>query len=109
MSDLGVPSYPASPIHPAQLGSSGSYSTSEGKDAVGPPAHSQSLDRVYPPLPAAAGRQNSLGRKQPTHAPMAADAALNGPRPQPMKDYRLVSMQLSLTHLLRCPPAGTTH
>ncbi|XP_023692984.1 actin-binding protein WASF3-like [Paramormyrops kingsleyae] len=87
MSDLGVPSYPASPIHPGQLSSSGSYSTSEGKDALGAPAHSQSLDRVYPPPATAAGRQNSLGRKQPTHAPMAADAALNGPRPQPMKDY----------------------
>ncbi|KAG9340954.1 hypothetical protein JZ751_020147 [Albula glossodonta] len=90
-SDVGELSYPASPNHPSQqVSGSSAYSAAEGKELRTAPSQTQSLDRVYRPPPAAAGRQaHSLGRAQPPHAPPpTADPALNGPRPQAVKDYR---------------------
>ncbi|XP_064182385.1 actin-binding protein WASF3-like isoform X1 [Anguilla rostrata] len=88
-SDVAEHSYPASPNHPSQqVGGSSPYSTAEGKEHLTGPSQTQSLDRAYRPPPAAAGRQaHSLGRAQPPHAPPPADPALNGPRPQAVKDY----------------------
>ncbi|XP_036404553.1 wiskott-Aldrich syndrome protein family member 3-like isoform X1 [Megalops cyprinoides] len=88
-SDVGEHSYPASPNHPSQqVSGSSSYSAAEGKELLTAPSQTQSLDRVYRPPVSAAGRQaNSLGRVQPPHAPPPADPALNGPRPQAIKDY----------------------
>lgn len=92
MSDMGEHSFPASPNHPSQqVSGSSSYSTAEGRELLTAPAQTQSLDRVYRPTIAAVGRQaNSLGRVQPPHAPPPADPALNGPRPQAVKDYRYI-------------------
>ncbi|KAJ8401784.1 hypothetical protein AAFF_G00377550 [Aldrovandia affinis] len=89
MSDVGEHSFPASPSHPSQqVSGSSSYSAVEGRELLSATAQTQSLDRVYRPTIAAAGRQaNSLGRVQPPHAPPPADPALNGPRPLAVKDY----------------------
>ncbi|KAJ8348777.1 hypothetical protein SKAU_G00273660 [Synaphobranchus kaupii] len=89
MSDMGEHSFPASPNHLSQqVSGSSSYSTAEGRELLTAAAQTQSLDRVYRPAVTGAGRQaNSLGRVQPPHAPPPADPALNGPRPQAVKDY----------------------
>ncbi|KAL4631695.1 wiskott-Aldrich syndrome protein family member 3-like isoform X2 [Arapaima gigas] len=88
-SDMADRSYPASPSHPSQQGSSSSsYSTAEGKELLTAPSQTQSLDRPFRPLSAtAAGRQNSLGRMQPPHTAPPPDPALNGPRSQAIKDF----------------------
>ncbi|KAI1898208.1 hypothetical protein AGOR_G00069980 [Albula goreensis] len=70
-SDVGELSYPASPNHPSQqVSGSSAYSAAEGKELRTAPSQTQSLDRVYRPPPAAAGRQaHSLGRAQPPTPP----------------------------------------
>ncbi|KAJ8266495.1 hypothetical protein GJAV_G00131070 [Gymnothorax javanicus] len=89
MSDVGEHSFPTSPNHPSQqVSGGGSYSAAEGREHLTAPAQTQSLDRVYRPAVTASSRQaNSLGRVQPPHAPPPADPALNGPRPQAVKEY----------------------
>ncbi|KAJ8276471.1 hypothetical protein COCON_G00082230 [Conger conger] len=106
MSDMGEHSFPASPNHPSQqVSGSSSYSTAEGRELLAAAAQTQSLDRVYRPTIAAAGRQaNSLGRVQPPHAPPPADPALNGPRPQAVKDYSAMAA-MSRPYSPSPPPA----
>ncbi|KAG7484264.1 hypothetical protein MATL_G00047370 [Megalops atlanticus] len=89
MSDVGEHSFPASPNHPSQqVSGSSSYSAVEGRELLTAPSQTQSLDRAYRPPAIAPGRQaNSLGRVQPPHGPPPIDPALNGPRPQAVKDY----------------------
>ncbi|KAG9338946.1 hypothetical protein JZ751_024336 [Albula glossodonta] len=88
MSDVGEHSFPASPNHPQQVSGSSSYSAAEGRELLAAQAQTQSLDRAYrPPLAASSRQANSLGRMQPPHGPPPADPALNGPRPQAVKDH----------------------
>ncbi|KAM4019601.1 actin-binding protein WASF3-like isoform 2-T2 [Anomaloglossus baeobatrachus] len=78
-------SYPASPNHPTQqILVAVPHLTPENKEII--LMASQAQEHGYRSS-APGSRQNSLNRAQQAHAPQPAEAILNGPRPQVLKDY----------------------
>ncbi|MEE6519036.1 hypothetical protein FKM82_030448 [Ascaphus truei] len=78
-------SYPASPNHPSQQTlAAAPHLTAEKKEII--LMASQAQEHGYRSS-APGSRHNSLNRAQQPHVPQPAEATLNGPRPQVLKDY----------------------